>query len=268
MPRSPADIPVVILCGGLGTRIREAAESLPKPLIDIGGRPILWHIMKVYDQHGFRRFILPLGYKGWNIKEYFLRYRENLADFCVRLGDDDRPPEYLNDLGLEEWEVTLVETGLHTGTGGRVRRVSHLLDGDTFAVTYGDGIADVDLTAELDFHRRHGQVGTVVGVQPTSRYGELVTDDDRVTGFAEKPDQTDTYVSGGFFFFQRDFLDHLTDDPELLLERAPLAGLAASGGLRLFPHHGFWMGMDTYREYTALNAMWESGEAPWKTWTD
>lgn len=268
MPLSPADIPVVILCGGLGTRIREATESLPKPLIDIGGRPILWHVMKVYDQHGFRRFILPLGYKGWNIKEYFLRYRENLADFTIRLGDDHEQPEYLNDLGLEEWDVTLVETGLLTGTGGRVRRVSHLLDGDTFAVTYGDGIADIDLTAELAFHQRHGDVGTVVGVQPTSRYGELVTHDDQVLGFAEKPDQTDTYVSGGFFFFERAFLDHLDDDPELLLERAPLSSLAAEGGLRMFPHHGFWMGMDTYREYTTLNALWESGEAPWKTWTD
>ncbi|HSL56907.1 MAG TPA: sugar phosphate nucleotidyltransferase [Acidimicrobiales bacterium] len=264
----PDEIPIVILCGGLGTRLREATESLPKPMVDIGGRPILWHIMKAYSEHGFRRFVLPLGYKGWDIKEYFLRYRENLADFTVRLGDGI-PVEFHNRQGCDDWEVTCVETGLLTGTGARIARVAEHLDTEVFGVTYGDGIGDVDLGRELDFHQSHDAVGTVVGVQPTSRYGEMSVSDDRVLGFNEKPDTTEGFVSGGFFFFRHRFLDYLpTDDPELLLEREPLSKLASDGELRVFPHRGFWMGMDTYREYTALNSMWEMGEAPWKTWSD
>lgn len=261
------DVPVVILCGGMGTRLREATESVPKPLVDIGGRPILWHIMKLYGAHGFRRFILCLGYRAWDIKEYFLRYRENLSDFTLDVGEAS-PPRYHNKLGLDDWEVTLVETGLLTGTGGRVKRVADYVDADVFAVTYGDGIGNVDLTAELAFHASHEQIGTVVGVKPTSRYGELVTADGVVTSFAEKPDLVGGFVSGGFFFFDKQFFDYLTDEPDLLLERAPLGSLAAAGQLRMFPHSGFWMGMDTFREYTELNSLWASGSPPWKVWSD
>ena len=267
MRLAPADIPVVILCGGMGTRIREASEILPKPMIDIGGRPILWHIMRLYSEHGFRRFVLPLGFKGWTIKEYFLRYRENLADFTVLLGNESGP-RYHNRLGLEDWEVTLVETGLHTATSGRIRAVADHLDAETFAVTYGDGLADVDLAAELEFHAAHGGLGTVLGVLPTSRYGELVVHDTTVTAFAEKPDTIDTFVNGGFFLFQRSFLDELPDDDDMMLEQAPLSSLAHRGELFVYRHSGFWMGMDTFREYTALNQMWEAGTAPWRTWSE
>jgi glucose-1-phosphate cytidylyltransferase len=262
-----ADIPVVILCGGLGTRIREASESLPKPLVDIGGKPILWHIMKIYGAHGFRRFVLCLGYKSWQIKDYFLRYRENLSDFTVCLRDD-HAPAFHNDVGDEDWEITCVETGLLTGTGGRIGRVQQFVDSDTFMLTYGDGIGDVDLTSLLAAHRAHGLIGTVTGVHPTSRYGEMRVVGDQVSEFNEKPTVADGFVSGGFFVFQRAFFDYLSSDPELFLEAEPLRKLAQDGQLGLRPHDGFWMGMDTYREYTLLNELWESGEAPWKRWRD
>ena len=206
-----SDIPVVILCGGLGTRLREATERVPKPLVDIGGRPILWHIMKLYGHHGFRRFVLALGYRSWDIKEYFLRYRENLSDFTVHLKDEHRPL-FHNALGDEDWEVTCVETGLLTGTGGRIGRVRKYVDTETFALTYGDGIGDVDLTRLLERHRSHGAVGTVTGVHPTSRYGEMQVDGDRVSEFNEKPTQPDGFVSGGFFMFERGFFDYVTGD--------------------------------------------------------
>jgi len=262
---TPDQIPVVILCGGLGTRLREATERLPKPLVDIGGRPILWHIMKLYAAHGFRRFVLPLGYRGWDIKEYFLRYRENLADFTVELRDR-AGVTYHNDLGLEDWEVTLVETGLLSGTGSRISRVRRFVDTQTFAVTYGDGIGDIDLGAVLATHRRTGAVGTVTAVHPTSRYGEMQVEGERVALFNEKPNLVEGYVSGGFFFFEREFFDYLDDDPGVFLEREPLAKLAVNGGLSLHPHTGFWMGMDTFREYTELNALWDGGNPPWKIW--
>jgi glucose-1-phosphate cytidylyltransferase len=263
----PADIPVVILCGGLGTRIREASERVPKPLIDIGGRPILWHIMKLYGAHGFRRFVLCLGYRSWDIKEYFLRYRENLADFRVRLSGDHEPV-FLNRVGEEDWEVTLAETGLHTGTGARISRVRKYVDTPFFMATYGDGIGAVDLTALLSYHRSHDAIGTVTGVHPTSRYGEMAVSDDVVVEFNEKPNVTEGFVSGGFFVFDEAFFDYLSDDVGLFLEAEPLRKLAQDRQLRVFPHEAFWMGMDTYREYQDLNARWESGEAPWKVWDD
>lgn len=262
----PADVPVVILCGGQGTRLRDVTESLPKPLVDIGGQPVLWHVMKLYGSHGFRRFILCLGYRSWNIKEYFIRYRENLADFTVTLGGGGAL-QYRNDAGLEDWEVTLVETGVPTQTGGRLGRVAgYLEDADVFAVTYADGLGDVDLTDELRFHLGHGATGTVVGVHPTSRYGEMSVQGEVVTAFNEKPNLVAGYVSGGFFFFRHSFLDYVTEDESLVLEQGPLGKLAGDGELRTFPHDGFWMGMDTYREYDELNRLWASGSPPWRSW--
>src|SRR4051794_6967353 len=209
MSPSAADIPVVILCGGQGTRLRDVTESLPKPLVDIGGQPVLWHVMKHYSAHGFRRFILCLGYRSWNIKEYFLRYRENLADFTVGIGDGS-PVDFRNDAGLEDWEVTLAETGVPTQTGGRLGRVArYLADEPLFALTYADGVGNVDLTDELRFHLEHGSVGTVVGVHPTSRYGEMSVNGDVVTAFNEKPNLVAGYVSGGFFFFRNEFLNYV-----------------------------------------------------------
>ncbi len=260
----PSDIPVIVLCGGQGTRIREASERLPKPLIDIGGQPILWHIMKLYGAHGFRRFILCLGYKAWDIKQYFLEYQRMMSDLRIETGAGSI--DFLDRETLDDWEVSLVDTGVETGTGGRVDLVRNLIDTDYFMVTYGDGLGDVDLRAELRALADSDNIGLVTGVHPTSRYGELGVDDNQVTNFAEKP-SSDGWVSGGFFAFRRSFLDYVpSDDPEHFFERAPVQAITHEGKLGLFRHTGFWMGMDTYREYTALNEMWAAGEAPWKLW--
>jgi len=258
-------IPVVILAGGLGTRLREETERVPKALVEIGERPILWHIMKLYGHHAARRFVVCLGYKSWNIKEYFLRFHEQLSDLTVRIGSSE-PPRFHGTPVAEDWEVTLAETGLTTGTGARVRRVRHYIDTDTFMLTYGDGIGRVDIGALLDFHRSHDRIGTVTGVRPTSRYGEMSVDDGQVVEFNEKPTTPEGFVSGGFFVFQRELFDYLTDEPGLILEYAPLQSLARDGQLAVYAHEGFWMGMDTYREFTELNELWARGEAPWKVW--
>jgi glucose-1-phosphate cytidylyltransferase len=260
----PADVPVVILCGGKGTRIREASESLPKPMIDIGGKPIVWHIMKLYGSYGFRRFVLLLGYRSWTIKEYFLRYREQVSDFTVRLDDSDQPV-FHGDTYDEDFEVSLIYTGLETLTGGRLSRARSFLDADTFMLTYGDGLADVDLGRLLVHHRASGALATVTAVHPTSRFGELTTEGDRVVSLAEKPELQTGLVNGGFFAFQREVLDLVHDD-SAMLETDLLQRLAASGQLSHMVHRGFWRGMDTYREYVELNGLWDRGEAPWRTW--
>ena len=263
-----ADIPVVILCGGMGTRLREASERLPKPLVDIGGKPILWHVMKLYGHHGFRRFVLCLGYKSELIKRYFLEMREQTTDFTLRLSGDHTPDFHGSEADMD-WEVTFLDTGLMSGTGARVRRAAPFIQGDTFALTYGDGIGDVDLTAELVAHQTSGRVGTVTGVHPTSRFGEMHVDGERnqVVEFNEKPTSATGWVSGGFFLFQRSFVaDYLSEDPGLLLESEPLQRIARDGQLTVFPHEGFWAGMDTYRDWTDLNKLWDSGEAAWKVW--
>lgn len=257
-----ADMPVVILCGGQGTRLREATERIPKPLVDVGGKPILWHIMKIYSRHGARRFILCLGYKSHLIKDYFLSYREHLSDFTMRVGDRSSIRHH-NGTGAEDWEVTFAETGLPTGTGGRLLRVRDYVDTDSFFFTYGDGVANVDVTAALAFHAREGRIGTVTGVRPASRYGELGTRGPAVTDFAEKPGVDKGMINGGFFVFERGIFDYLTEEPELMLEQEPLRRLASDGQLSVFPHDGYWLGMDTYRDYLELNGFWERGESPW-----
>ena len=265
-----ADVPVVILCGGMGTRLREASEKLPKPLVDIGGKPILWHVMKTYEAHGFRRFILCLGYKSELIKRYFLDMREQVNDFTLNL-TGDHTPVFHEQSHDEGWEVTFAETGLLTGTGGRIRRIRKYIDTDLFALTYGDGIGNVDLQAELRHHVEQGRLATVTGVHPTSRFGEIHVDEseNRVVEFNEKPTLATGWVSGGFFLFQREFVDkYLDDDPELLLEKAPLQRVARDGQLSIFPHEGFWAGMDTFRDWTDLNRRWDEGDAPWKVWDD
>lgn len=262
-----ADIPVVILCGGMGTRIREASEKLPKPLIDIGGTPILWHIMKTYGAHGFRRFVLCLGYKGEEIRKFFLEYGQLTRDFTVNLGPGDHPIDWHGHRPTEDWEVTLADTGLMTGTGGRVKRVAQYLDAPYFMLTYGDGIGSVDIDALFTQHVESGKVGTVTGVHPTSRFGEMHVTGDAVTEFNEKPTMAEGWVSGGFFAFKREMVDmYLDDDADLLLEKKPLQSLAADGNLGVFKHEGFWMGMDTFRDWTELNQLWDKGEAAWKVW--
>ena len=266
-----ADVPVVILCGGMGTRLREASEKLPKPLVDIGGKPILWHIMKLYGAHGYRRFILCLGYKSELIKRYFLDYKTGVSDFTLHMVEGHRQ-EFHGAYGEEDWEITFAETGLLTGTGARVRRIAHYLgDAQTFMLTYGDGIGDVDLTTLLDRHRAGQRIGTVTAVRPSSRYGEMKVDlgGASVTEFNEKPTRADGWVSGGFFAFERSFIDdYLGGENELVLERGPLRRLATDDQLSVSPHEGFWMGMDTFRDWTELNQLWDGGEAPWRLWKD
>jgi glucose-1-phosphate cytidylyltransferase len=263
-----ADIPVVILCGGMGTRLREASEHLPKPLVDIGGRPILWHIMKTYSHYGFRRFVLCLGYKGDMIKDYFVDHRARLNDFTLRLRGD-HGLEFHTAVGEEDWEITFAETGLTTATGARIARVARYLDAPRFALTYGDGIGAVDIPGALASHVRSGHLGTLTAVHPSGRYGEIALDGDDVTQFNEKQSQAG-YVNGGFFFFEREFIDRYLDPhlTEQMLEHAPLQKLARDGGLGVWRHEGFWMGMDTYRDWKELNSMWDDDRAAWKVWSD
>ena len=264
----PADIPVVILCGGMVTRLREASEKLPKPLVDVGGKPILWHVMKIYSHFGFRRFVLCLGYKGEQIRRYFLDYREHSSDFTLELAVG-RPPRWHGSAMAEDWEITFVETGLLTGTGGRIRRVASHLDRDFFLLTYGDGIGSVDIAGLVSAHLASGRLATVTGVHPASRYGEMHVVGNRVSEFNEKPTLATGWVSGGFFAFDRLVVDkYLDDDPDLLLEQRPLQWMASDGELGVFKHEGFWMGMDTFRDWTELNALWDRGNPPWKLWQD
>ncbi len=258
--------PVVILCGGKGTRISEETDVRPKPMVEIGRRPILWHIMKHYSHHGFDRFVLALGYRGDQIKTYFYHYRITAADFTITL-DPAVEPEVHGRTGSESWRITCVDTGEDTLKGGRVKRLEQYLgDADRFHLTYGDGVSDMDLSALDDFHLAHGDVGTVSAVRPPSRFGEMVIEGDRVRHFEEKPQLTSGLINGGFFVFSRSFLDRLTPDDGCDLEFGALQTLADEGGLRVREHSGFWQCMDTVRERDYLERLWETGEAPWKVW--
>jgi glucose-1-phosphate cytidylyltransferase len=255
---------VVILCGGQGTRIRDVAEDLPKPMVGIGDRPILWHIMKGYAHHGFTDFVLCLGYKSWVIKRYFLDYHLAGADVSITLGGGD---VRIEATPLEEqWRITLAETGLHAMTGCRVKRIEKYITGDTFMLTYGDGVADVDLTRLLAFHHSHGRIGTVTTVQPPGRFGEVEVEGQQVVEFMEKPLLSRGRISGGFFVFQRAIFERLHDDPELIFEHGPLMGLARDGELMAYQHDNFWYAMDGSRDYHHLNRLWAEGQAPWATW--
>jgi len=255
---------VIILCGGLGTRLREETEFRPKPLVDVGGRPMLWHIMKLCAHYGFKDFVLCLGYRGNMIKEYFLNYEAMNNDFTICLGRQNNIT-YQNAHKEQDFYVTLADTGLETMTGGRVKRVEKYIEGDNFIVTYGDGVADLDIRALVDFHHAHGRLATVTAVRPISRFGILeVGDGGRVLNFAEKP-LLDGWSSAGFFVFNHGVFDYLDGD-DCILERGPLERLASEGQLAAYRHDGFFFAMDTYREYKLLNEIWTSGEAPWKVW--
>lgn len=256
---------IVILCGGIGTRLREETEFRPKPLVEIGGRPILWHIMKLFAHHGFRDFVLCLGYRGNMIKEYFLNYEAMNNDFTICLGRQQRV-NYHDEHREQDFHVTLAETGLETATGGRVKKIEKYVgDDDTFMVTYGDGVADVDVRALVDFHQSHGKLATVTMIRPYSRFGVVdVGDHGEVKSFAEKPQLMD-WASAGFFVFNRRIFDLLPDDASVL-EREPLEQLAREGELMAYRHEGFFFAMDTYREYSYLNDLWAGGQAPWKVW--
>jgi glucose-1-phosphate cytidylyltransferase len=264
MVKSDLLMKVVILCGGQGTRLREETEFRPKPLVEIGGRPILWHIMKTYAQAGFRDFVLCLGYRGNMIKEYFLNYEAMNNDFTICLGEKNR----ISYQGLHEeqdFHVTLADTGQETMTGGRLKRIRKYIGDEPFLPTYGDGLADVNVKSVIEYHEGHGRGATVTTVRPVSRYGVLqLSDENAVERFVEKP-LLDGWASAGYFVFEPGIFDLLTGD-DCVLEQEPLAQLADEGQLMGYKHDGFFFAMDTYREYKYLNDLWASGEAPWKTW--
>ncbi len=255
---------VAILCGGFGTRLREETEFKPKPMVEIGGRPILWHIMKCYAASGFQDFVLALGYKGDAIRDYFLHYEVRNRDFTVALGSRD-VEVHGGTHGEDGWRVTLAETRPETLTGGRIKRLRPYLDDNTFMATYGDGVADVDLKALLNYHRSKGRLATVTAVRPSSRFGELGIADGMVTVFQEKPQVQQGWINGGFFVFEPAVFDFIGGDRESL-EQGLLVKLAERGELAVYQHAGFWHCMDTYREMELLNEIWLSGKAPWKIW--
>lgn len=255
---------VVILCGGLGTRLREETEYRPKPMVPIGDRPILWHIMKIYAHYGFKEFILCLGYKGEVIKDYFRNYHWNTSDVTLKLGPNPQI-QYHNRHDEEDWVVTMIDTGLHTQTGGRLKRVLKYIPDDTFFLTYGDGLTNSNILESLKFHQKHKPIVTITAVQPTGRFGDLAMDGITVTAFREKPEKQGNFISGGFFVMDKRIDEYLTGD-DCVLEREPLAKLASEGKVKAFIHTGFWQCMDTYREQQLLTNMWNSGNAPWKVW--
>jgi glucose-1-phosphate cytidylyltransferase len=254
----------VLLAGGLGTRMREETEFRPKPMVEIGGRPVLWHIMKILGQQGIGDFVVCAGYKSEHIKDYFANYRVVNQDFTVTLGDHESITYHG---GHEEahWNVTVADTGASTMTGGRIKRVQKYVGNERFICTYGDGIANVDLAALLAYHESHGKLATVTTVQPLSRFGVLdLEDDGSVNQFKEKP-QVEGWISIGYFIFEPAVFDYIEGD-ETVLEEGPLHRLASEGQIAAYPHRGFWQPMDTYRETLMLNEMWDSGDAPWRTW--
>ena len=257
---------VVILCGGQGTRLREETEFRPKPLVEVGGRPILLHIMKLYAHYGFNDFVLCLGYRGHMIKEHFLNYEAMNNDFTVNLGRR-RDIEIHGSHQEDGFRVTLADTGLESMTGKRIKAVERYIDGDTFMVTYGDGVSDVDIHKLVAFHKSHGRLATVTTHRPISRFGVLEVDPAAsiVTGFNEKP-QLDGWVNVGFFVFDRRVFDYLSADPGCVLEQEPLQKLARDGQLAAYRHDGFFFAMDTYREFKYLNDLWDGGNAPWRVW--
>ena len=259
-------IQTVILCGGLGTRLREETEFRPKPMVNIGPRPVLWHIMKTYAHYGHTDFVLALGYKGEMIRDYFCHYELMNSDLTLELGN----PESLTVHGPHDeagWRVTLANTGDRTLKGGRLKRVQRYVHGDTFMLTYGDGVSDVDINALLDFHASHGRMVTVTGVIPGAIFGELRIRDDTVLAFREKPHDFDGgVVSGGFFVMDRRVFDYVTEDEDCDLEYGPLERIAEAGEMKVYLHTGFWACMDTQRDMERLNRLWAEGRAEWTVW--
>lgn len=258
----------LILCGGRGTRLREVSETLPKPMVPIGDKPIVWHIMKIYAAHGITDFVLLLGYKGDIIRDFFLNYANQSSDVTVDLSKRGEDRLQFHKHQAEDWKVTLAETGEDAMTGARIRRGARYLgEGEQFCATYGDGVGDIDIRALIDFHNGHGKTATLTGVYPPGRFGELNTVGGTVNSFNEKPQVSGGHINGGFFVFNRNFVDDYLDDrEELILEREPMERLAADRELMMFEHNGFWQPMDTPREYSLLNELWAESRAPWKTW--
>ena len=252
----------VILAGGLGTRLSEETAVRPKPMVEVGGMPILWHIMKIYAAHEITDFIVCLGYRGYVIKEWFANYALHTSDVTFDLGTGEMEVHHST---TEPWRVTLVETGAETMTGGRLHRVTGYLGDEDFCFTYGDGVSDVDITGLVAFHREQGVQATITAVQPAGRFGALDLEGDRVTGFEEKPRGDGAWTNGGFFVLSPSVAEHLAGD-DTVWEQAPVRNLAAAGQLAYFKHEGFWHAMDTVRDHAVLQDLWQSGRAPWRAW--
>jgi len=254
---------VVILAGGYGTRIRDVADDIPKPMIKIGSYPILWHIMKTYAAFGFKDFIICLGYKGESIKDFFLNYEARTRDFQITLGRN-RDIQYLNNHDQLGWQVSLIDTGLHAMTGARLAKLKNIIGDENFMFTYGDGVCDVNIQQLVDFHKQHGKILSVTGVRPPGRFGEIKIDDNgKVLEFNEKPQATAGRISGGYFVSNVGLFDYLNDNEDLVFEQEPMKKLVADNQLMMFKHDGFWQPMDTSRDYQLLNKLYENGEAPW-----
>ncbi len=252
----------VILAGGLGTRISEETQVRPKPMVEIGGRPVLWHVMKIYSAHGIHEFIICLGYRGYMIKEYFANYFLHMSDVSFNMKDNSMEVHHRS---AEPWRVTLVDTGEATATGGRLKRIREYIGDEAFCFTYGDGLSDVDITASLQFHRSQKTLATVTAVQPPGRFGALDLERNRITGFREKPHGDGGWINGGFFVLAPGVFDYVEGDATVW-EQQPLERLAHEGQLSAFRHRGFWQPMDTLRDRTLLENLWASGQPPWKVW--
>jgi glucose-1-phosphate cytidylyltransferase len=255
---------VVLLAGGYGTRLSEETELRPKPMVEIGGKPILWHIMKIYSHYGFNEFIICCGYKSYYIKDYFFHYYMHSADMTIDLPDNK--VEYHNSAS-EPWKITLVDTGLETMTGGRIKRIQKYVGDEPFMLTYGDGVADININKLADYHKENGKLATLTAVLPGGKFGALeIAEDDRIMSFLEKPQGDGSWVNGGYFVLQPEVFNYITDGDVTIFERTPLEQLAREGQLQSYKHTGFWKPMDTLREKLELQGLWDTGKAPWKIW--
>ena len=255
-----------ILCGGYGTRIRDVADNIPKPMIPIGGLPILWHIMKTYSMYNYKEFVLCLGYKSNVIKDFFLNYGASTRDFSLHLGKESSI-EYHTDFEESDWTVTLAETGQGTYTGGRVNRIKKYVEqDDCFMLTYGDGVGDINIDALIKFHKSHRKTITLTGVRPPGRFGELELDGNQVIGFNEKPQASEGLINGGYFVCNKNIFDFMEGDDSLVFEQEPMKRLVEAEELMVYKHDGFWQPMDTYRDYSLLNKLYDQEKAPWKIW--
>jgi glucose-1-phosphate cytidylyltransferase len=255
---------VVILAGGYGTRISEETDVKPKPMVAIGGKPILWHIMKIYSQHGFNDFVILLGYKGYYIKEYFANYFLHQSDITINMQTNEMQ---VHNNTSEPWKVTLVDTGLDTMTGGRIKRAQKYIGDETFLLTYGDGVSDINISETVKFHNQHHQAITVTAIQPEARFGNLDIDNNmQVNKFVEKPKTESGWINGGFFVCNKKVFDYVSEDESCVFEKEPLQKMALDGEMAAYKHYGFWQPMDTLRDNQKLNQMWKENNAPWKIW--
>lgn len=255
---------VVLLAGGFGTRLSEETELKPKPMVEIGGKPIIWHIMKIYSHYGYNDFVICCGYKGYYIKEYFANYFLHQADVTIDLGQNSVS---IHKSNAEPWKITLVDTGMNTMTGGRIKRIQQFVNNEPFMLTYGDGVSDINVNALVDFHKKQGKYATLTAVQPSGKFGAIdISENGKVLSFQEKPKGDGSWINGGFFVLEPKIFDYIKEGENTIWERSPLEGLAKDGQLMSFKHTGFWKPMDTLRDRSELEEHWKTEKAPWKLW--